>query len=148
MSDNPFDGLEDAFDAPHAHELEDFDDKKPPVVFKRDVKLVASEEAHESYLIENMINSIETARYAVERMETEIKQGTDARTYEVYGQLIDTLNRQVSSCLQVHKLRPKRIVAQHFDVLYAGVWTRVATDHGAKLSVDNLNRRDVVVHYL
>ena len=96
MSDNPFDGLEDAFDAPHAHELEDFDGDKVPVVVKRDTKLCATEEAHESYLIENMINSIETARYAVERMENEIKQGTDARTYEVYGQLIDTLNRQVS----------------------------------------------------
>lgn len=97
MSESPFDGLVDAFEAPHSHELEDFDkgNKVAPVI-KRSVKSEMTVEGQESYLIENLINSIETARFAVERLESEIKQGTDARTYEVYGQLIDTLNRNVS----------------------------------------------------
>jgi hypothetical protein len=57
----------------------------------------------EEYLRTTSMQLIETTMRMLERLEGELKAGSQARDYEVFGQIADTVNRQLSSLTDLNE---------------------------------------------
>ncbi len=100
---NPFDNLEGAFDVPSIMDT----DPTPiqavqPLVEKSINSLVVQDNkpkllSDETYIREKMMNLIETSTRVLHKLEDEIKIGSGDRTFEVFSELADSVNKQLAT---------------------------------------------------
>lgn len=120
----PFENLEDAFDVPCVMdndpiEISDVEEKKTKNINTTSVQPATNKKtiiADESYIRFKMMELIESSTRVLEKLEDEIKVGTGDRTFEVYSELADSVNKQLvaltdmNSAVEKAKLERKKLL--------------------------------------
>lgn len=109
----PFENMEDAFDLPPIMDTDplDFDDSDGEEEKKINTKIIVPPPStvvrkpvlgDEDYIRFKMMELIESSTRVLEKLESEIKIGTGDRTFEVYSELADSVNKQLSELVNMN----------------------------------------------
>lgn len=99
---NPFENLEDAFDVPSVMDNDPQEIPKQELEVKKintselvPVSNSSKQLNDEAYIRTRMMELIESTTRVMSKLEDEIKIGTGDRTFEVYSELADSVNKQL-----------------------------------------------------
>ena len=113
--DSAFKDLKGAFDLPDVMNSPDPIPDKAIIINNNTVAKTSQATSpfrDEEYLRTTSMQLIETTMRMLERLESELKTGSAARDYEVFGQIADTVNHQIAELAnlneKVEKAKAKR----------------------------------------